>query len=534
MRHNFPYLIIEIRESSIAKPAENCPPKSSTEIPESSIPSEDLGTLVTGPRQLHLTQFPRTQFGKQFRSFSSPWYVSRPWLEYSLTKDAAFCFCCRLFVTSSIGNNAEEAFMSTGVSDWKNAILKFDRHVQSKSHADAFIRWNEFQTTAKTGTVVAQLSIHHHQTVSRNREYLSRIIKIVLFLAKQGLAFRGNDESYNSRNKGNFLELVDFIASIDSTFSFNLRSMPANANYLSHDIQNEIIDICAKLVKEEIFKDIRCSGMVSVMADETRDVSKKEQLSICFRFVSPDLMEVREEFLTFHHAKKLDASSLASLIENEIKQTGINKQLVLGQCYDGASVMSGCNKGVQALLRHTYSNAVYIHCFAHRLNLVLTDTVTDIPMVSEFFALVQALYVFISRSNIHSKFLDLQKEKGLPMRELPSLSETRWACRWRSLNTIRQRFDVIVELLSCDFLTANERVDANGLLHQILALRFISCLLIFHELLSITHGLNEALQSPKLNIGNAVGLVEAVLSTLQRKRCNDVDEWTLLWTQVRR
>jgi len=45
---------------------------------------------------------------------------------------------------------------------------------------------------------------------SKNRSVVSILMDYLLFLAKQGLAFRGDDESCNSSNKGNVLELLDF------------------------------------------------------------------------------------------------------------------------------------------------------------------------------------------------------------------------------------------------------------------------------------------------------------------------------------
>lgn len=38
-----------------------------------------------------------------------------------------------------------------------------------------------------------------------------------------------------------------------------------------------------------------------------------------------------------------------------------------GQGYDGASNMAGQFKGVQAIIRNKYPNALYVHCLAHFL-----------------------------------------------------------------------------------------------------------------------------------------------------------------------
>ncbi|XP_038141301.1 cilia- and flagella-associated protein 251-like [Cyprinodon tularosa] len=42
--------------------------------------------------QPDLKTFPKTQHGAAKRSFHREWYSSWPWLEYSMSKDAAFCF----------------------------------------------------------------------------------------------------------------------------------------------------------------------------------------------------------------------------------------------------------------------------------------------------------------------------------------------------------------------------------------------------------------------------------------------------------
>lgn len=49
---------------------------------------------------------------------------------------------------------------------------------------------------------------------------------------------------------------------------------------------------------------------------------------------------------------------------------------IIGQSYDGASLMSGSVGGVQTKFRQSHpsaSQAVYVHCMAHKLNLVIID-----------------------------------------------------------------------------------------------------------------------------------------------------------------
>ena len=71
----------------------------------------------------------------------------------------------------------------------------------------------------------------------------------------------------------------------------------------------------------------------------------------------------------------------------------------ISQGYDGASVMSGCCTGVQTRVPEFAPYAVYIHCYAIVLNLVLVDSVKSVTSASEFFMLLEALYVLVFTSN---------------------------------------------------------------------------------------------------------------------------------------
>ena len=48
----------------------------------------------------------------------------------------------------------------------------------------------------------------HNANVRENREILKDLINVNCFLAKQQLAFRDNDESSTSFNRGNYVELL--------------------------------------------------------------------------------------------------------------------------------------------------------------------------------------------------------------------------------------------------------------------------------------------------------------------------------------
>lgn len=77
------------------------------------------------------------------------------------------------------------------------------------------------------------------------------------------------------------------------------------------------------------------------------------------------------------------ASHLASTILTAIEKYNIHKIPLVAQSYDGANVMSGSVSGVQQKIREHYPEALYIHCLAHKLNLVVCNTCSSIKVLCD-------------------------------------------------------------------------------------------------------------------------------------------------------
>lgn len=107
--------------------------------------------------------------------------------------------------------------------------------------------------------------------------------------------------------------------------------------------------------------------------------------------------------------------------------------------YDGANVIRVSINSVQALLKKEVPYVVYIHCTNHRLNLVLIDIAKNVIEANNFFDLLQDLYVFISGSSIHSKFIVNQKQilKTSKPIELKRLCLTRWSSQIHTCRAIK-------------------------------------------------------------------------------------------------
>jgi hypothetical protein len=70
------------------------------------------------------------------------------------------------------------------------------------------------------------------------------LLDFTRWLTFQACAYRGHDESRESMNQGNFLELVKLLASYNKeVHAVVLDNAPRNARYTSHTVQQEILKL---------------------------------------------------------------------------------------------------------------------------------------------------------------------------------------------------------------------------------------------------------------------------------------------------
>ena len=68
------------------------------------------------------------------------------WLEYSVAKDAAFCYACKNF---GIRKGKSKEFVVKGYNNWKTAVgdntKGLRQHNKCHTHLKAMERWGEFR-----------------------------------------------------------------------------------------------------------------------------------------------------------------------------------------------------------------------------------------------------------------------------------------------------------------------------------------------------------------------------------------------------
>jgi len=209
-----------------------------------------------------------------------------------------------------------------------------------------------------------------------------------------------------------------------------------------------MINLIGDNIAKEIARRTECAEYFSIIADETTDVGHEEQFSVVIRYVYEG--KVEERLLSMESIEDTCSESLFATIGNTLQKNGLNMANIKGQCYDGASNMSGEHSGLQKRVRDIAPQALFTHCYAHCLNLVIVSAVSACRVAKNFFGLLQNMYVFIQTcSKRHAMFHNMQDKHctGRP-RTLKALSTTRWACHIDSINTVNDTMPAILATLT--------------------------------------------------------------------------------------
>ncbi|XP_071677000.1 uncharacterized protein [Lolium perenne] len=482
--------------------------------------------------------------GGKNRRFNPDWFDEfGSWLEYSESKKRAYCFCCFLFRDRGSKKEAGyEAFVVTGWNRWSKKSNLKDHigdvgsvHNQALKNCDALLR--------RDAHIDVAIQV---QSEAAKVAYFTRLnssIDTARLLLKQGLPFRGHDESKESLNKGNFREFRDALAEHNPSYGKALgQDAAGNSVMVCPEVQKDIASSFAGEIMSSILKEIG-HGVFCLLVDESRDVSCKEQMAVVLRYVNSSGI-VKESFVGLVHVKETTSLYLKSSIDSLFTKYKLSFKQVRGQGYDGASNMRGQFNGLQALIMRESSTAFYVHCFAHQLQLVVVAVVRKHIGIGNFFNMISVLLNVVGGSSKRRDMLrdinleEVQKALGCGMLKtgtglnqeqcLQRPGDTRWNSHYKTLKSLVDMFQAVVKVL--EFVEEEDddrtnREQANGLLVYFQSFDFVFFLHLMLTILIATNILSAALQRKDQDIVNAMSCVKST-------RCHLVDLRENGWDSV--
>ncbi|XP_077283207.1 zinc finger MYM-type protein 1-like [Arctopsyche grandis] len=488
-----------------------------------SLPFNEKEIIVKSPKPTPILNIQsKTKTFKRY--FNTETYEKISWICGCAHLTKLFCWPCILF------SQEVNVWSKFGFSDLNNLSKSRKRHECSQAHICSAAQFKKFGKGPRIENFLsAQFKANiemHNKEVTANRYILSKLISAICFLAKQEQPLRGHFEHQESENRGNYIELLYLLSESDIKLKTHLDNSTVFTG-LSNHIQNDLVSAISKVLLDEIKTEIRASKFVSIIVDESTDISRKAQLSTIFRYVDEN-NEIQERFVGFVDVSpNRTANALFQHIRETLEEFGCLDKLI-AQTYDGAAVMSGEHNGVQRKIRDICPNSLFVHCYAHRLNLVLSQSVKHISGCKRFFSRMLSFSTFFCKSSRRISLLDCQIKK-----RFPTAAPTRWNYNSKILNMILEYQTELMEIFN-QIINDEDEWDTDAVINAEVLHRYLKefefnfNLHLFSAIFNSADFLFEILQKKTFDISYCVSEIKKFVKYLDNKK----DDFDSLWNKV--
>lgn len=461
------------------------------------------------------------------RAFRHEWLTTYPWLAYSAIVKGPLCRICVLF-RPPVQRGLQGQFIVSPCLKYQKFHEAALAHATSKWHCDALSSSNTFEKIMDR----RELSVHeslntvYHKEVEENRLKLRSIVSTILFCGRHDLPLRGKIDEGSV-----FKDLLHFrVDSGDEILKNHLESGAKNSLYISHQIQNELIEICSDVLKSKIIEEVKHASAFSVLADETADISGTEQLSIGVRYLRYEDNDKKpiicEEFLGYVPVQELNAKAISETIIRFLQDCNFDLNKLVGQGYDGCAAMAGHIGGVQKIINDKYPSALFFHCASHVLNLVINDLNT-VSEVRNTAGTTKDIINFFRESTL--------RRKKIP--NIPLFCETRWTAKYKSIRKFSENFLTIVQVLeelSQDAPNSKTKTKAYQLYTTATTPTYIVTLLVIAAYSAKLEPVCNQLQEVNINIKAIHDHVNKLTDVLQSHRDNAPMEFAVIFEKAKK
>ena len=176
-----------------------------------------------------------------------------------------------------------------------------------------------------------------------------------------------------------------------------------------------------------------------------------KNLVVYARYVYPDTFIPSTHFIANVRVESGTGEVIAQEIQNCLKSRNVDISKVMGFGSDGATAMTGKDKGCTGRLLLKNPMMINYHCLAHKLALVSSQAANNVPYLKEYQETLTGIFYFFKSSSLrHDRLENIQKlldEATLKIREV---HEVRWMSIYKAVETVYYCMDSLITIFSTD------------------------------------------------------------------------------------
>ena len=220
---------------------------------------------------------------------------------------------------------------------------------------------------------------------------------------------------------------------------------------------------------------------MTVLADESTDIAVNKRLVLYAQISDPKSMTVSTEYITNKKITEGTGEAIAREIFQEMDKRGVPASKILGLGSDGASVMTGKNKGVTGMMLRQNPHLVNVHCIAHRLALCTSQAAENIPALKDYQESITSIYYYFKYSSgKQSRLAEIEKVLSAPQLKYKEVHSVRWLSFYDALQAVYRTLEPLLTYLADTTLKDPKAVH---LKKKVACLKFISLTYIMMDII---------------------------------------------------
>ncbi|KAJ3595844.1 hypothetical protein NHX12_002258 [Muraenolepis orangiensis] len=277
--------------------------------------------------------------------------------------------------------------------------------------------------------------------------------------------------------------------------------------------------------KELLKKIIETKSKITVLADESTSVGHKSTLIVFLKASVDGDMEPIAFPLDLVELDSMSAAHIKDQIMGCLLKNGFTvellREILIGFCSDGASVMLGVKSGVGKLLQDDFPGIILWHCLYHRLELAVDQALDVTGGKKDFQAFMDSLYSLYSQSPKNMwQLSECAHNLDIALRRIGKVFSVGWvASSWRAVSAVCQSYPALAqhfrEASEDDPRDSRERAKFKGLLSKLCSINFLKSLALMADVLTELKNLSEILKNRKTTLPKAHDIMTTYVKRIE-------------------
>ena len=401
------------------------------------------------------------------RKFQEKWLKLYPWLTADESRTAMKCKLC-------IEQKKRNTFTEPeGNSNLRTTTL--DRHAAGGDHRAAIA----------AGNMQGDLRKAINKALSEKEKAVIVGLKAVYWLAKEQLPLHKYDS------------LMNLLIHLECPHIQKLKVSKAT-DYTSERSSNDMLNSLATCIRKQVDNQLLKSPFLSILADESTDISVTKNLVVFARVLDPDTFKASTHFLHNVKVKNGKAVVITQTLRDLLndKQVDISKVMALGG--DGATALTSKKAGVTGLLLRINPMLINYHCIAHRLALVTSQAAKDVTYLAKYQDTLTSIFYYFKASAVRTDALKaIQLVLDEPQLKVREVHDVRWMAIFNAVASVFRTLDSLITYLHNE---SNSNAKAKGLLKKLTEKNFVATTYLLMDVLDVTGRLCLEFQKKNLDI----------------------------------